>query len=77
MDSKAVVHYFQIHGRAEAIRMMLWYAKVPYENKFCPLFNTEEWKSAREDFEFKAVPEIDIDGKRLSQTISIMRYIAN
>lgn len=76
MDSKPVVHYFEIWGRGEPIRMMLWAAKVPYENKFVPLPKEEGWKDVRDDYEFKAVPALDIDGKRLTQTSSIMRYIA-
>ena len=76
MDSKVVVHYFEIWGRAEPIRMLLWYAKVPFENKFVPLPRDETWNIVKNDYEFKAVPALDINGKRLTQTYSIMRYIA-
>ena len=36
MEEKAIVHYFKVFGRAEPIRMLLWYGKIPYENKFLP-----------------------------------------
>ena len=76
MESKAVVHYFEGWGLGEFVRMILWWVKVPYENKFTPKFGSEEWKVARENFEFKSVPVLEIDGKSLSQSSSTMRYIA-
>ncbi len=37
MEAKAKVTYFKIWGRAEPIRMLLWFAKIPYEDVFVPL----------------------------------------
>ena len=36
METKAKVYYFKVWGLAEYLRMILWYAKIPYENVFCP-----------------------------------------
>lgn len=54
MESKAKVHYFKIWGRAEPIRMLLWYAKIPFENVYTPLpmKEPEKWKEVKSTFEF-------------------------
>ena len=39
------VHYFDMYGRAECIRMALWKAGVPFEN--VP-YTGESWKALKE-----------------------------
>lgn len=50
MEDKVIVHYFKIFGRAEPIRMLLWYANIPYENKYLPRLDKvpEEWAKVKD-----------------------------
>lgn len=36
MESKAVLHYFNVYARGEAIRLFLSHLKIDYEDKVCP-----------------------------------------
>ena len=72
----AKVYYFDIYGKAEPIRMMLTHAKVEFEDV---RFNGEQFKEAKESgkFEFGQVPAFETeDGKVLSQSAAILRYVA-
>ena len=50
MESKAKVHYFKLWGRAEPIRMLLWYSKIPYEDVFYEM--GDKFKEHKNNFEF-------------------------
>lgn len=73
--SVPTLHYFQAHGRAEAIRMLLKGAGVEFEDR---QHTREEWPGLKfsGDFEFEQMPMLEIDGHKLVQTRSIERYIA-
>lgn len=81
MDSKPVLHYFKLYGRGEPIRFALQFFGIEYEEKELAgkLTDGEEggkaWAEARKTYEFGMVPVLEIDGKKLSQTKSILRYI--
>ena len=76
--------YYKISGRAEAIRMLLHHAKVPYEDVFV---EWDDWKQYRVnkalmteklgDIEYDTLPVLELDdGTRLSQTPAILFYLA-
>ncbi len=58
--------------------MRLWVGKVPFENKFNPLpfEDKEKWEEARKNFEFRAVPMLEIDGMQLVETDAINKYVS-
>lgn len=64
MESKAKVHYFKLWGRAEPIRMLLWYSKIPYDDVFYEM--GEKFKESKANFEFGQVPQVEIDGHKLT-----------
>ena len=54
------LYYFDIYGRAEAIRLLLHYAKVDYVDERLKGHEFQEMKSK---FEFGQVPVLERDGK--------------
>ena len=72
------IHYFPLRARAEAPKLMLSYAKVPYE---LHTISFQEWgggiKAAGTHAVFGTVPSITTPtGKLMSQSGAIVRYIA-
>ena len=65
--------YFNANGRVGLLRAMLCYKKVPFENK---MFTMEEWPNKKNDYEFHQLPELEVNGKKLTQTIAISLYLA-
>ena len=65
--------YFIQNGRVGLIRAMLCYKKVPFENIMLSL---EEWKTKKQDYEFHQLPQLEVNGKKLTQTIAICLYLA-
>jgi hypothetical protein len=53
--------YFNLHARGETIRMILHYHVVHFNERN---FTFEEW-----------IPVLEIDGERLVQSRSIVRYL--
>ncbi len=68
------LYYFDIYGRAEAIRMLLHHAKVEFEDVRINGETLGEMKAAGQ-LEFGQVPMLEHDGKHLVQSWSILRYI--
>ena len=69
------VHYFNGYGRAEAIRIALAHAKVPFENVNIAFGEEFAKAKASGNLEFGQLPVLEVDGKFLSQSISILRYV--
>ncbi len=65
--------YFNVNGRVGLLRAMLCYKKVPFENK---MLTMEEWPNKKNDYEFHQLPELEVNGKKLTQTIAISLYLA-
>eukprot|EP00347_Sterkiella_histriomuscorum_P018302 403346025 len=68
------LHYFNVYGRAESLRMLFFKAKLPITE--VPI-TYEEWPKLKNSgfFEFNQIPVLEMsDGKKLSQTKSILRY---
>ena len=74
------LHYFNFHGRAEAIRMLLNHAKVEFEDV---RHTIPEWQTVKleSDFEFVQLPVLYVTNeatgkvKQYSQTLSILRFL--
>ena len=65
--------YFTINGRVGLIRAMLAYKKIPFENI---TYTIDEWPSKKDNYEFKQLPQLEVNGKKLTQTIAISLYLA-
>ena len=81
MEGKAKLHYFKIFGRAEPIRFALTATGVDFEDiELNGQFTggeegAKEWNETKKNYEFESVPVLEIDGKALSQSRAILRYI--
>ncbi len=67
--------YFDAPGRAEPIRVALFLAKLPFEDrriKF-PEFMALKQQGA---FPLGSVPMLEVDGRAIVQTAAILRYVA-
>lgn len=72
------LHYFNLFGRAEPIRILLNHAKIPFEDV---RFGFPDWPALKGKFEFGQVPALEITDKSgktttYTQTISILRYLS-
>eukprot|EP00455_Lapot_gusevi_P014588 TRINITY_DN172_c0_g2_i9.p1 TRINITY_DN172_c0_g2~~TRINITY_DN172_c0_g2_i9.p1 ORF type:complete len:207 (-),score=77.62 TRINITY_DN172_c0_g2_i9:3-623(-) len=67
--------YFNARGRAECIRLVFAEAGVEYEDV---RLDRPEWPAykAANNLPFGQIPVLEIDGKTLSQSIAITRYVA-
>jgi glutathione S-transferase len=68
------VHYFAGYGRGEAIRMLLAFAKVDFEDVTYTFQSLPELKASGK-LEFGQLPALEIDGKFYAQSIAILRYL--
>ncbi len=68
------VHYFPGYGRAEAWRMLLTYAKVPFENVNYTQETLPELKASGK-LEFGQLPVLEVDGKFYAQSQATLRML--
>uniref|UniRef100_A0A1I8A0V3 glutathione transferase n=1 Tax=Steinernema glaseri TaxID=37863 RepID=A0A1I8A0V3_9BILA len=68
------LYYFEkIGARAEIARLLFAYANLPYEEIDLTM---EELKARKDEFPFGQLPVLEVDGKKLAQSLSIARYLA-
>ncbi len=67
--------YFDEQGRAELIRMIFRFSNVEFEDV---RIQDEEWEKLRSDprIKFQELPILEINGKPLAQSQTIVRYLA-
>lgn len=70
--SKVTLRYFDLYGRAEVLRMLLKARDIAFVDY---RFGLEEWVKLKPTAEFQICPILEIDGKKLSQTRAILRYL--
>jgi len=68
------LYYFDIRGRAEPIRFTFAQAGVPFEEVLIPGL---EWQKCKEQMPFGQIPVLEVDGKQLSQSAAILRYLGS
>uniref|UniRef100_A0A1I7YV93 glutathione transferase n=1 Tax=Steinernema glaseri TaxID=37863 RepID=A0A1I7YV93_9BILA len=68
------LHYFEgIGGRAELIRLLLNYGGLPYEEVTIAM---QDWANQKANYPNGQVPVMEIDGKVLTQSLAIARYLS-
>jgi glutathione S-transferase len=72
--SEITLHYFDCYARGETVRIIFAYAGVEYTDH---RVSDEEWINLKANnfTEFGQLPALDIDGERLVQSHSIVRYV--
>ncbi|KAI3379109.1 hypothetical protein SNEBB_011456 [Seison nebaliae] len=69
------LYYFDIAGKAEIIRYILYYNNVEFEDV---RFAREDWATKyKSQMPFGQVPVLDMDGKKYAQSGAIARYLGN
>ncbi|NUN12309.1 MAG: glutathione S-transferase family protein [Myxococcales bacterium] len=70
-----ILTYFDFPGRAEPIRVALFIAGLPYQDK---RLKFPEYAALKEQgvFPLGAVPTFEVDGVTMTQTAAILRYVA-
>ena len=68
------LYYFDIYGRAEAIRMALTYAKVPFEDVRITGEDLQKMK-AEGKLTYGQVPALELDGEFYTQSYAILRML--
>ncbi|XP_064633951.1 glutathione S-transferase 1-like [Lineus longissimus] len=69
-----VLHYFNMMGLAEPIRLAFALAGVEYEDK---RYSGDEWKQFKPSTPVGQMPVLEVDGKMLSQSGAILRYVGS
>ena len=71
--SKLVLTYFDFDGgRGEPARLALQIGGIAYEDKRIP---GKDWPTLRDQMPFRAMPVLEVDGKAITQSNSINRYV--
>ncbi|XP_045165952.2 probable glutathione S-transferase 9 isoform X2 [Mercenaria mercenaria] len=71
--------YFDIRGRAEIPRLLLTYTGIKFEDKRLRIESNghcNEWIELKSKMPQKVLPVLEVDGKQLSQSLTICRYLA-
>mmetsp|Transcript_10766 Transcript_10766/g.31942 ORF Transcript_10766/g.31942 Transcript_10766/m.31942 type:complete len:235 (-) Transcript_10766:205-909(-) len=70
---KHILHYFDLPGRGEAVRLALTLGAVAFEDK---RFTGKEWPQIKPTTPWLTVPVLELpDGSRLAQTHAVLRYV--
>lgn len=65
--------YFPVKALGEPIRFLLSYGGVEFEDN---RFNRDDWPKLKPDMPFGQVPVLEVDGKKVCQSVAICRYLA-
>ena len=69
------LYYFDVYARAEPIRLLLNHAKVPFEDVRVQGEDFAKLKGDSNKLEFGQLPVLEHDGRFLSQSAAILRYL--
>ncbi len=67
------LNYFDFHGsRGEAARLALFIGNIPFDDNRIAV---NDWSKVKEKMPFQAIPVLEVDGKTITQSNTINRYI--
>jgi len=66
------LHYFNMRGRAETIRLIFAAAGQKYED--CRI-EMKDWPNRKKDFKHGQLPVLEIDNEQLNQSVAIIHYL--
>ncbi|KAI1711872.1 putative glutathione S-transferase 8 [Ditylenchus destructor] len=72
--AKYRLRYFDIRGLGEPIRMIFHYAQVPFEDV---RISQDEWSDLKSSTRYGKLPELEVEGKKLAESMSIARFLGN
>lgn len=67
------LNYFNVKAMAEPIRFILSYVGAKFEDN---RFSREDWPQLKPEMPFGQVPVLEVDGKKIPQSVAICRYLA-
>ncbi|ESO95810.1 hypothetical protein LOTGIDRAFT_99844, partial [Lottia gigantea] len=67
------LHYFDVRGRGEGIRLLFAASGQKYEDK---RYTRDEWNLFKPRTPFSQMPVLEIDGKLYGQSGAIGQYLA-
>ncbi|XP_055338396.1 probable glutathione S-transferase 5 [Paramacrobiotus metropolitanus] len=73
MAPKYTLHYFNLRARGEISRWIFKYAGQEFEDK---RYEFSEWPAQKPNAPDGTLPWLEVDGKKLSQSMAIARYLA-
>ena len=65
--------YFPVKALGEPIRFLFSYGGVEFEDY---RFDREDWPKLKPEMPFGQVPVLEVDGKKVCQSVAICRYLA-
>jgi len=68
------LYYFNVKALAEPIRFLFAYGGLPYEDI---RIERSDWPSIKETMPMGHMPVLEVDGKKVSESIAIARYVAH
>lgn len=71
-ESKIILHYFDLNGKAIIARMLMKYGEIPYEDK---IYTEDDFRNKKHLFDFEFLPVLEIDNKQYSQSYAIYYYL--
>ncbi|CAH1163515.1 unnamed protein product [Phaedon cochleariae] len=72
-ESSLRLHYFDMPGQGEPIRMMLTYGNIPFEDV---RISRDDWPELRPMMPLGRLPVLEVDGVLIPQYVAISRYVA-
>ena len=71
--AKIVLTYFDFDGgRGEAARLIMHVAGIPFEDRRIAV---KDWPALRDSTPFRSMPVLEVDGKSITQSNTINRYL--
>jgi len=77
MATKYKLTYFNFYFRGEAIRQLLYLGGADFEEVTVDFTDMDKWNKLKSQMPFGQLPVLEFDGKKIGQSLTINRYLAN